>query len=68
VARRLQGGALREPGAPVYTRASFVTQAGNPGPVPVDENPVQGTATSTTAIESDQERAAAQKEADRKRR
>jgi hypothetical protein len=36
--------------------------------VAVDENPVQGTRTSATAIESDAERAEAQREADRKDR
>ena len=59
---------VSQPGAPVYTRASFVTQAGTPGLVPVEENPVQGTRESATAIESDVERAAAQREADLKRR
>jgi alkaline phosphatase D len=58
---------VSQPGAPVYTRASFVTQAGNPGLVPVDENPVQGTRESAAAIESDVERAAAQRAADRRR-
>ena len=59
---------VSQPGAPVYTRASFVTQAGNPGLVPVEENPVQGARSSSTAIESDAERAEAQREADLKQR
>jgi alkaline phosphatase D len=59
---------VSQPGAPVYTRASFVTLAGNPGLVAVDVNPVQGTRTSAAAIESDVERDQAQREADRKSR
>jgi alkaline phosphatase D len=59
---------VSQPGAPVYTRASFVTQAGNPGLVPVSESPVQGTRSSAAAIESDVERAEAQSKADLERR
>jgi hypothetical protein len=59
---------VRQPGAPADTRASFVTQAGSPGLVPLSENPVQGTRSSAAAIELDVEKAEAQKEADLKRR
>ncbi len=59
---------VSQPGAPVYTRASFVTLAGAPGLQPAGENLVQGTRTSAAAIESDAERAEAQREADLKRR
>ncbi len=59
---------VSQPGAPADTRASFVTQAGSPGLVPVSENPVQGTRSSAAAIESDVERAEAQRKADLKRR
>lgn len=51
---------VSRPGAPVYTRASFVTEAGNPGLQRVETNPVQGTRVSAEAIESDAERIAAQ--------
>ena len=53
---------------PYSTDASGLFLAGNPGLVPVEENPVQGTASSPTAIESDVERAKAQREADLKQR
>lgn len=33
---------VTEPGAPIYTRASFAVEAGNPGIQQVDSNPVQG--------------------------
>ena len=59
---------VSQPGAPSDTPASFVTQAGSPGLVPVSENPAQGTRSSAAAIESDVERAEAQREADLKRR
>ena len=53
---------VSQPGAPVYTRASFVTEAGNPGLQQVDANTVQGTRVSAAAIESDVERIKAQEE------
>ncbi len=59
---------VSQPGAPVYTRASFVTQAGNPGLQQVDANAVQGTRVSAAAIESDAERIKAQEEAGRRSR
>ena len=54
---------VSQPGARVYTRASFVTEAGNPGLQPAGTNQVQGVRTSATAIESDVERAGAQRKA-----
>ena len=59
---------VSQPGAPADTRVPFVTQAGSPGLVPVSENPSQGTRISAAAIESDVERAEAQRKADLKRR
>ncbi|MEJ7840520.1 MAG: alkaline phosphatase D family protein [Rubrobacter sp.] len=59
---------VSKPGSPIYTRASFVTEAGNPGLRQVDANAVQGTRVSAAAIESDAERIKAQEEADRKGR
>lgn len=59
---------VKQPGAPVYTRASFVVEAGNPGIQPAAEQPVQGTRVSSAAIESDAERIEAQEEADRRSR
>ena len=59
---------IKQPGAPVYTRASFITEAGNPGLVPVDVNDARGTRVSSAAIESDVERIEAQEEADRRGR
>jgi alkaline phosphatase D len=53
---------VSRPGAPVYTRASFVTEAGNPGLQPAGTNPVQGTRVSAEAIESETERIEAQQE------
>ena len=52
---------VSQPGARAYTRASFVTEAGNPGLQPAGQNPVRGTRVSAAAIESDAERAEAQK-------
>ena len=57
---------VKQSGAPVYTRASFVVEAGNPGIQPAAEQPVQGTRVSSTAIESDAKRIGAQEEADRR--
>jgi len=54
---------VKQRGAPVYTRASFVVEAGNPGLQQVDANAVQGTRTSAVAIESDTERIGAQERA-----
>ena len=59
---------VKQPGAPVYTRASFVVEAGNPGIQPAAEQPVQGTRVSSAAIESDAKRIEAQEEADRRSR
>ncbi len=59
---------ISRPGAPVYTRASFITEAGNPGLVPIDVNDVRGARMSSAAIESDVERIEAQEEADRRGR
>ncbi|CAA9411524.1 MAG: Phosphodiesterase/alkaline phosphatase D [uncultured Rubrobacteraceae bacterium] len=59
---------VKQPGAPIYTRASFVTEAGNPGLQLADVNEVQGTRVSSAAIESDFERIEAQEEADRRGR
>ncbi len=59
---------VKQPGAPVYTRASFVVEAGNPGLQQVDTNTVQGTRVSATAIESDAKRIEAQEEAGRRDR
>ena len=59
---------ISRPGAPIYTRASFVTEAGNPGLQRVDVNEVRGTRNSAAAIESDAERIEAQEEADRRGR
>ena len=69
VARRLPRGSLCQAAQGAFrARASFVTQAGSPGLVPVSENPAQGTRSSAAAIESDVERAEAQRKADLKRR
>jgi len=57
---------VKQPGAPVYTRASFAVEAGNPGLQQADTNAVQGTRVSSTAIESDAKRIEAQEEAGRK--
>ena len=57
---------IKQPGAPVYTRASFITEAGTPGLKQIDVNDVRGTRVSSAAIESDAERIEAQEEADRK--
>jgi phosphodiesterase/alkaline phosphatase D-like protein len=54
---------VSQPGAPVYTRASFVAQAGAPGLQPAGTNPVQGVRVSAAAIESETERVEAQEEA-----
>ncbi len=59
---------VSQPGSRVFTRASFVIESGNPGLQPAGTNPVQGTRVSTTAIESDAERIAAQERADAKGR
>ncbi len=59
---------VKQPGAPVYTRASFVVEAGTPGIQPAAEQPVQGTRVSSAAIESDAKRIKAQEEADRRSR
>ena len=55
---------VSQPGSRVFTRASFVIESDNPGLQPAGTNPVQGTRVSTTAIESDSERIAAQERAD----
>ena len=57
---------VSQPGARAYTRASFVTEAGNPGLQPAGQNPVRGTRVSAAAIESDAERAEAQKPGNRR--
>ena len=54
---------VKQPGAPIYTRASFAIEAGNPGLQQVDANAVRGTRISAAAIESDAERIGAQEEA-----
>ena len=54
---------VKQPGAPIYTRASFVVEAGNPGLQQANANTVQGTRISATAIESDTERVGAQERA-----
>jgi len=59
---------VKQPGAPIYTRASFVVEAGNPGLQPTVEQAPQGTRVSATAIESDAERIRSQEEADRRGR
>ncbi len=59
---------VSEPGAPIYTRASFAVEAGNPGLQTVAVQEPQGTEVSSTAIESDVERIQAQEEADRRGR
>ena len=56
---------VKQPGAPIYTRSSFVVEARNPGLA--DTQAVQGTRSSSTAIESDVERIRAQREAARRR-
>jgi alkaline phosphatase D len=59
---------VSQPGARVYTRASFVVEAGNPGLRPAGTNPVQGTRVSATAIESDAQRFKAQERIGERRR
>ncbi len=59
---------VKQPGAPVYTRASFAIEAGNPGLQQVDANAVQGTRVSSTLVESDAKRIKAQEEAGRRNR
>lgn len=54
---------VRQPGAPVYTRASFVTEAGNPGLQQAGMREPLGVRSSAAAIESDAGRIAAQNEA-----
>jgi len=56
---------VKQPGAPVYTRASFAIEAGNLGLQQVDANAVQGTRVSSALVESDAERIKAQEEAGR---
>jgi alkaline phosphatase D len=53
---------VKEPGAPIYTRASFAVEAGKPGLQQVGETAVPTRASSL--IESDSERIRAQKRAD----
>ncbi len=55
---------VSQPGAPAYTRASFVTEAGVPGLQPAGTNPVRGVRVSEAAIESEVERVEAQEEAE----
>lgn len=57
----------KQPGAPVFTRASFAVEAGNPGLQPAVEQAPLGTRVSSAAIESDAERLRS-KEADCKGR
>jgi alkaline phosphatase D len=57
---------VKEPGAPIYTRASFAVEAGRPGLQQVSETAVPSRATSL--IESDEERIRAQERADQKQR
>jgi alkaline phosphatase D len=52
---------VKQPGAPVYTRASFVVEAGNPGLRTADENQVPSQA--PALIETDAERIRGQQEA-----
>ena len=52
-------------GAPIHTRASFVAVDGQPGAQQVSGEPISGTARASHAIESDPERLAAQRRADR---
>ncbi len=59
---------VKQPGAPIYTRASFAVEAGNPGLQPTVEQTPLGTRVSAAAIESDAERIRLQEEADRKGR
>ena len=59
---------VKQRGAPVYTRASFVVEAGNPGLQQVDASAPQGTRTSAAAIESDTERIGAQERAAKRSR
>ena len=59
---------VRQPGAPIYTRASFVVEAGNPGLQTADTQAPLGTRSSSTAVESDAERIRAQEEAGRRGR
>ena len=54
---------VKQPGAPVYTRASFVVEAGDPGLQPAVEQEPLGTRVSSAAIESDTERIRSQEEA-----
>ncbi|QIN85304.1 twin-arginine translocation signal domain-containing protein [Rubrobacter tropicus] len=58
---------VKQPGAPVYTRASFAIEAGNPGLQQVDANAVQGTRVSSALVESDAKRIKAQEEAGRRK-
>ena len=55
---------VSQPGAPAYTRASFVTEAGVPGLQPAGTSPVRGVRVSEAAIESEVERVEAQEEAE----
>lgn len=59
---------VKQPGAPIYTRASFAVEAGNPGLQPAAEQAPQGVKVSSAAIESDPERIKGQQEADSKGR
>jgi len=54
---------VKQQGAPVYTRASFAIEAGNPGLQQVETNAVQGTRVSSALVESDAERIKAQEDA-----
>jgi alkaline phosphatase D len=59
---------VKQPGAPIYTRASFAVEAGNPGLQPAAEQAPQGVKVSSAAIESDLERIKNQQVADTKGR
>jgi alkaline phosphatase D len=57
---------VKEPGAPIYTKASFAVEAGRPGLQVVSETAVPTRASSL--IESDAKRIRAQESADERRR
>jgi alkaline phosphatase D len=54
---------VKQPGAPVYTRATFAVEAGNPGLQLATEQAPQGTRVSSALVESDAERIRAQEKA-----
>jgi alkaline phosphatase D len=56
---------VKQPEAPIYTRATYAVQAGNPGLQEVFEQAPLGVEVSSALIESDAERIRAQREADR---